>query len=120
MNVKEDLTKAREIIAVPEHWTQNHLARDKRNCPVPPEDPDAVRFCAIGAIMRALNTGDTLHSWPYDHVRALEETLDQNASNIPSFGVALFDRTGLGVAHFNNTHTHEEVLSLFDQTIARL
>jgi hypothetical protein len=44
---------ALEIMAAPETWTRGTLARDAQGASVSPFAPDAVRFCAIGALRNA-------------------------------------------------------------------
>ena len=47
------LITARALIAEKKHWTHEAFARDKHGRHVDPIADDAVRFCAVGAIMRA-------------------------------------------------------------------
>jgi hypothetical protein len=44
--------KAHELIADPEHWTRHAYARNSDGLPTDPEAPDAVCWCALGAIHR--------------------------------------------------------------------
>lgn len=53
MLTSEVLTKARAIVANPATWTQGTLARDKDGNWVNFDDPNAVCFCAAGAIGKA-------------------------------------------------------------------
>jgi hypothetical protein len=46
------LREARALISHPDRWTRRALARDWRQFRVPPESPQAVSFCAIGALQR--------------------------------------------------------------------
>ena len=45
--------RALALIAVQETWTRGTLARDAQGAPTSPFAPDAVRFCAIGALRNA-------------------------------------------------------------------
>lgn len=47
------IARAAGLIATPEHWTQEALARDASGRPVSELSEDAVRFCAAGAVVRA-------------------------------------------------------------------
>lgn len=46
------LEKAHALIKDPAHWTQAAAARDADGKPCPPDSPDAVCFCSVGAICR--------------------------------------------------------------------
>src|SRR3974390_467320 len=45
--------RALALIAVQETWTCGTLARDAQGAPISPFAPEAVRFCAIGALRTA-------------------------------------------------------------------
>lgn len=47
------IARAAELIATPDRWTQEVLARDASGQPVSELSEDAVRFCAAGAVVRA-------------------------------------------------------------------
>ena len=49
----EVIQRALTLIAVQETWTRGVLARNAQGMPVSPFAPDAVRFCAIGALRNA-------------------------------------------------------------------
>jgi hypothetical protein len=49
----EILIAARTIIADPERWTQGHLARDSEGEIRRPDEPEACKFCAYGAVLYA-------------------------------------------------------------------
>lgn len=97
MTTREILIAARALIAAPEGWTQGEYARDADGCAVDPDNPDAVCFCALGAIERACERG-------IDGDEAIQ---------------AIQRIVGL-VAGFNDTHTHAAVVAMFDEAIARL
>lgn len=50
--VVSGLTAARNLIADPDHWTQNTLARNARHRAVGTGSLTATRFCAQGALLR--------------------------------------------------------------------
>jgi hypothetical protein len=96
MTTLEVLKAAREKIADPAHWTKGEIARDKFGMDSMSKSPDACAWCAMGAIWNVS---------PNVEVRA-------EAFN------ALDVQTYLGVPEFNDSHTHPEVLALFDKAIA--
>ncbi len=49
----EVMQRALALIAVQETWTRGTLARNAQGAPVSPFAPEAVRFCAIGALRNA-------------------------------------------------------------------
>lgn len=107
MNTLEILKGAREIISDESHWTQEEYARAKtrtsdgmgqwRN----PGDPDAICWCSIGAIAKAAGFVTTVSVWN----RELSEAFNRSESSLEKF---------------NDSHTHSEVLAIFDEAIARL
>jgi hypothetical protein len=52
--------RARQLISDPARWTQGDLAKRRNGLSIEPSDPDAYRFCAVGALTRAASelTGD--------------------------------------------------------------
>lgn len=90
----EILIKARELISVPERWTQETMARTPLGDECPIDSDEASCWCAWGAISR-VSTGDY-----YEAYSLITEMADY------------------GVVNFNDTHTHAEVLGLFDRAIA--
>lgn len=97
----ETLRAARELIAKPGGWTQEFFARNASGERTNKFGPDAVCFCAYGAIDRAAG-----HSFSEADRRFME---------------ALFDATGRDdVADWNDApgRTQAEVVALFDKAIA--
>jgi hypothetical protein len=101
MTPLETLKAARQLISDPAKWTQGEFARDGDGDAVPVLNPRAHCFCALGAIEKTLGNG----AW----------TESNNA--ISRVCSRKFDQE---VGHFNDTHTHPEVLALFDAAIAEL
>lgn len=93
MTTLEKIRAARELISDPGHWTRGCEARDAWGNPVNCSGPSAASFCAAGAMWRV--GGGTAPM--YQANPQLES-----------------------VAGFNDSHTHAEVLALFDETIAYL
>lgn len=100
-NVKQLLMSAKALIQDPNNWTQHVLARDGRNNLVSIASDDACKYCAEGAAMKVTAHSEG-HIW--EQVRyALYIALPLSAGSVVAY---------------NDTHTHEEVLALFDRAIA--
>lgn len=96
------IRKAREIISDESHWTRGELARDARGDDVPPLSPRAHCFCAVGALARATK----LRTDTVDSARIMNQI-----------------RRVCGIdflSDYNDSHTHAEVLAMFDKTIRAL
>lgn len=96
MNAVTALKRARKKIENPEHWTQGVFARDEFNQEVLPEGPDAVRWCALGALKYA-KTGEGGRRFLMQAVR---------------------DRGFFSIVTFNDSSLHKKVLEAFDSAIA--
>lgn len=101
MDALETLIAARDLITPPERWTTGFRARFENRMLCDPRDPDAVCFCAVGAI----------HKFCYD-----ERWTDTSAFKLLRLGM---DPTMdyVDIARWNDTHTHAEVLAAFDRAI---
>lgn len=95
MTPKEILIAARQKITPPQCWTQGESARNIHNEPTAPDSLGAVCWCAIGAC-------EAVSSDRFVVGGALTQ----------------LNRHVRGTADFNDTHTHQEVLALFDKAIA--
>lgn len=94
MDAKQILIEAKKLIDTPERWLTGVFARTAGGKSVNPLSPDACRFCSIGAVWRIIGYRDGLHE------------------------IGLFSAMGGDVYHFNDTHTHGEVMAAFDRAIA--
>lgn len=103
MTVLEVLVKARERISDPEKWTQGAFGRDPEGEARGIGDNGACRWCAAGAIY--MNDGDLELDGAIAALERLVEAPPPTAMDGP-------------LAYFNDTSTHEEVLTLFDRAIA--
>lgn len=118
----EALRKVRELLAVPERWTQGAMCRDDRGNdldyrPWQAEHelegarPVPVCFCLVGATAQVM--GGVRESMALDAVllRVLEfDGLLEDESRFGHDGEDLYE--------WNDEHTHAEVLDLLDRTIA--
>lgn len=97
MTTSEVLRKARALIEKPENWTQREVARDARGKPIwNPRDERVCKRCTLGA------------------VDAVAESYEQALA----MRTVLWEACSMSITDFNDTHTHAEVLSLFDRAIA--
>jgi hypothetical protein len=95
MTTAETLKAARELIANPERWTKGWFAKKADGSDTNSRNPDAYCWCAYGALHRA------------NYYEAIEPE-------------HLLSRLmGGNIAAFNDTHTHPEVIAMFDKAIAR-
>jgi hypothetical protein len=101
MDMLKIIKDARNMIAKPENWTQGVCARDIDGNEIGIDSPKAVCWCSLGAL------NEVYSDVTYDGWWALINFLNQEV--------------GFGhVATFNDSHTHEEVLAMFDKAIAIL
>ncbi len=97
--VLEALEAARKLLTPEESWIKGLLAADANGGGVcDPWLPEACKWCSTGAIL-AITRG-----WDDAYGGAIE---------------ALTREMRMGVAIFNDTHTHADVLRAFDAAIAK-
>lgn len=91
------LLAAKTLISDPADWTRCALARRENGRECGPITAGAIKWCALGVVyaVDASNFGER---------SALTHLLECSGGNIASF---------------NNSHTHAEVMALFDRAIAR-
>lgn len=101
----DDLRSARALIEKPEAWTKGELARNASGSPTSSKAPDAVCFCAEGAVRRAVPDN---HRFAY----ACDALVDVTASEADIF---------IPVSAINDdpNTTHADILALFDRAIAK-
>ncbi len=101
ISVLETLQQARALISDPNHWCIKHLSKHG------PQGQQ--QFCAIGAVCHiAVKT-----TWE-DALNALSKVAAQR------LGARRSGMPGEHIAEYNNSHTHAEVLSMFDEAIQSL
>lgn len=96
-SVLEILVEARASIANPATWTRGCYARNRYGARVSPLSDEAVSFCSIGALDRALRSNTALGDPVMRALRAGSGVLDISA--------------------FNDGRTHAEVIAVFDAAI---
>lgn len=112
-NARDFLVASRNVIADPEHWTQGMWACDSDGESVDSCSPDAVRWCAVGAMEKV----DSHHEFFDFRIwrkaqKELVETmrrLDREEGNECESGSSIQD--------YNDTYSHAEVLRAFDLAI---
>lgn len=92
------LIKAKELISAEENWTKHCIAKDKNGFPCTVNSPDAVAYCASGAIRKV--------SKPF--VSALKAIKYLNKAAYPKTLIALND---------SSSTSHEDVMEMFDKAI---
>ena len=90
----ETLLKAKGLISTPRSWCQHNFAVRANGQDTSAYDAEAVAWCALGAISKVRSNMDT----PVDTYLAMAAS-------------------PMSVSVFNDSHTHEEVLAMFDRAI---
>ena len=98
MTITENLQAARDLITDPNKWTQFAVARNSGNQITLASSPDAVCWCAFGALQ-------------YTYSR------DQEFRDLLNIMTYLDSFMNGSVGIYNDTHTHKEVLAAFDRAI---
>ena len=96
MTPQEILIAAKAKIDTPDKWTKGDFAQNSDGDPVPSKSPYAVCFCSLGALYSL--------DIPPDLLGPVYDALDK----------AMGDET---VTHFNDTHTHSQVMAAWDKAI---
>lgn len=103
--VLEILRRAKGRIADPQHWTRCVNARNDSNEEVSARNTGACRWCARGAVLAETSDVD----------------LQDAAILILAAAVTLMPNlTWSDTAHYNDQHSHAEVLAWFDWVIEQL
>lgn len=97
MTPLEVLVAARELISDPSKWTQNAIARMPDGTECSEHDPEAVSWCALGAIHKCgyVYSGD---AWAH-------------LSN------AAYEVGASSLVDVNNNRQHADVMRMFDRAI---
>ena len=98
----EILTRARKVISKRSNWIKGYFAKTRRGEECDGSHENAVKFCAVGALSRAAGK---------DYVATHKARW---AARV------LLDRESKNIVDFNDTHTHKEVLAVFDKVIKAL
>lgn len=108
LTTKEVLIKARELISKPENWIQGAVARNKYGVSTQAISPDAVCWCAVGALGAV----------------ACEYVIFNKTAHILEYAIQTqFPKvdgrpTTISIEEFNDYFaTHEKILETFDRAI---
>lgn len=96
--------KAHELLAKPERWTKHAMARLANLTPVNVGHPQAVCFCAIGALARCYNDGTVEGTSRFVSVRS---KLRERVKQLGFSGIIGWNDDGV--------RTHEEVLAVLKE-----
>ncbi len=116
VNIKASviLKNAKELLTPQENFTQGAYAKNEGALPVDFTSRTAVCFCSIGAIGNVLNKAGISCS----SVKASPVT-KSTASKYLSIAIGKpSDTPGVDIVDYNDSHSHEEVLAMFDKAIS--
>lgn len=108
MKTSDLMIEAKKLIDTSEKWTQGNFATDKYGMEVSYASEKATCFCSLGA----------LRSVAYKEWRSTCELKELDEAK--SFINTAIDNTSpniWGIAGFNDTSTHEEVMDVWDDAI---
>lgn len=120
MTVKELLIAARAVIEDPANWCQGSYALDSTPHNVEPNDPNAVRFCALGALKRVSPERDTgrhglpIYRWVDDEVDEAHRILMDAAEELYFADVVELNDFMPGIGESQ----HPKVLEMYDLAIS--
>lgn len=110
MKTSEFLIKAKSLIADPKHWTQEHYARDNEGNICYWDDSGAVCFCSVGALYE---TSGYTHQGSRNGIHPVDPLLTRAYTYLD-------DAIGYtSIPLFNDKHTHEQVMQMWDKAIAQ-
>jgi hypothetical protein len=101
--VADDLKAAKTLIDTPEKWTKDVNARDADGMQVLVRSEEAVCFCSHGAIQRV----------------TLTDEADTSHRQMAATNLLTEVTPGRFLADYNDNHTHEEVMAVWDKAIAK-
>ena len=116
---KQILTAARNLIADPEHWTRETVARDERGRPTEPYNPNACQFCALGALSAVFYRADPFNRTA-EQVGELDRAHDRAKKALREAGASHFGVHSFTISRVNDELGHEATLKMFDTAIAAL
>jgi hypothetical protein len=96
---KDIFTEAFALVRNPETWTQGDWARNAEGEYVYADDPGAVCWCSSGAVLRAMEAG----------------CFSPNGPDMAVINALCADVGDWKIAHFNDTHTHAEVVAAWER-----
>lgn len=100
MKTSELLIQAKAVIADPAKWAQNTYAKNSQGVRVGADNPDAICFCSVGALQKI--SPKCYGAYALEVWQAME-LLDDGCSE--------------DILAYNDTHTHAEVMDVWDKAI---
>jgi hypothetical protein len=119
VDTREVLEQAMELIASPDSWCILSLAEDPLGRTTNANDPSAMKWCALGALQRVLQT-DMWRSSDHDQLNEAIKALNVAAFELLGREPNAYDKYAMPLVEWNNARTHDEVLVMFKQAIANL
>jgi hypothetical protein len=112
LSVLDVLRAGRELISNPVNWTQVEYARGYDTSPVDSCSPLATCWCSLGALQKT-----ALQSCSFTMRTAVNRLNAAVTRDTPPLWTrSLFSLT---MEEFNDTHTHEQVIAVWDDAIKR-
>ena len=112
--IKALLQSARDLIADPARWTRGAMARNRLGQSCSPHESEAVCYCSQGAISLKIYSTRFMRLNPVELI-----ALKGNALIALDLAASHLAGKYMTIASFNDTHTHAEVLAVFDLAIER-
>ena len=118
MKILEILEKSKNLILDKKNWTRITFARDKDNRSVSPVNPEAVCFCALGALSKICDCKNVIESNESISCGGREAYyyLCMAANKIVVEGGRKFDGSN-PVSWVNDVLHHQDVLDMYDSAI---
>ena len=108
------LTRARNLITNPEHWTRGACARNVQGSAVPLRSRHAISFCATAALYRAMDHYAASSAPPvplHQTCKLAHDILDNTISEITEGRYAAAN-------DYNDATDHQSILHSFDVAIS--
>lgn len=108
----ELLIEARALISDPNRWVQNALVATVEGAPLPsPSSPGIARYCMLGAIVCLTDPAEV------DYLTS-RRTITSTMLLRKALGRITGEPTRWhAIPDYNDSHTHEEVLAVYDDAI---
>jgi hypothetical protein len=114
------LRAARALIADERHFTRYRMARTADDVPVSPAARTAERWCAFGAIIRAIADADAVASeYEPNYCHVLQSAINMRFV-LDGVAMDLWPQFAPSTFAANDNLGHDGALKLFDAAIARL
>lgn len=94
--IADHLKEIRELVSIPERWTQGSNARNKEGSAIPPTHGRAVCWCVNGASSHILNLNESKNNLKHDSFYLRYEAMKKLAENVPESATKAFDVCGRG------------------------